>query len=113
MKCQMGHFGQPLDSKEIVQERIQERQPAMMEFYGDDYIIESPLTEYYYSNDELEASGESTQQLEAEAQTAKVVKTDAATAVSKASSPEKKEPNRKLIYGGLATLAALWYYNQD
>ena len=115
MKCYMGHFGAPLDSDKIVQERIEEKQPAMVEFYGDDYIIEDPETTYYYSSEETGPLSASERQLEAEAATAQIKKSDVATAANdaaKAASP-KKEPNKTLIYGGLAAVAAIWFMNKD
>lgn len=115
MKCMMGHFGQPLKLDELHEIRVQDRQPAMIESLDDEYIPFEPDT-IYYSEDELEASATMEKQLEAEAEAAKIIKTDAATAASQAaaaSSPDKKEPNKNLIYGILAAIAALWYFNQD
>lgn len=131
MKCHMGHFGEPLN-EEIVAElekastgpvttitttdvemRRTDAAPALVKAPESMSYYDLDNTDFYAS-DELADDMIESKQLEAEAATMMVSKTDVATAAAEAHAAANPKPaNKNIIFGSLAAIGALWYFNRD
>lgn len=131
MKCHMGHFGEPLN-EEIVAElekdstgpsttitttdvdmRRTDAAPALVKAPESMSYYDIDNTEFY-SDDELADDSSESKQLEAEAATMMVQKTDVATAAADAQAAANPKPvNKTMVFGSLAAIGALWFFNRD